>query len=667
VRTQDSSSGEATGAGSWRAPALLTGVAFAVALAAHRLVYPLLSWNRDEPVYLWQADLLRHGQLRAPDLGYPGQTIPWLSGARGGHLFSQYTLGWPAVLAVGDVLGSPAVAAAAASALAVLGAGLLTRELTGDRRLASWTAVALLASPVYVIQAGTYLTYLFGLGLGLLATTAALRGMRTRGRARACWWGAGGLLLGLEFATRPYDGVLWGVVCVLVLAIVERRSLRELVTAGVALALGAIPLVVLVLLSNRQVTGGLLRFPISVADPLDRFGFGDRRLMPRFGVVPYGKRLALEGAARNAGWAPVFLVGGPVGAVLVSLGAWRSWLDRPQRQLLAVAVVIGGIFPLAYLPFFGTDISSLTARLSAPIYYLPAYYSCCLLLCLAVRWLRSHRPRVGAALVALAVMATVPLTASRIAVNHGLSEAQRPWHDADRSLPDGSLVVISPGSYLMFLNPFADNGHSEDPDVLYAVDVGRRLIDLVLDHPERTAFLQRADRTVDELRPREDGVTPHVRTEQMRLVTGPEALAASVDASHLPPGAQVWLELDGHRVGPGHEPSPEMRWQLGVGGTAHADGSTAVLPPGSHTLAVAAGVRTAKGLTVLQRTGYHVRVGSDASSTVVLDPPTASRRSLDADGLPTPWVEALALPAISVRLEGGAVRPAGPERQPSGG
>ena len=44
--------------------------------------------------------------LTPPDGGFPASFHPWLSGARDGVFFSQYTLGWPLVLFVGVALAA---------------------------------------------------------------------------------------------------------------------------------------------------------------------------------------------------------------------------------------------------------------------------------------------------------------------------------------------------------------------------------------------------------------------------------------------------------------------------------------------------------------------------------------------------------------------------------
>ena len=136
---------------------------------------------------------------------------------------------------------------------------------------------------------------------------------------------------------------------------------------------------------NLRLTGSPTEFPITVADPLDRFGFGMRRLMPKFDDFEYGPRLASISTGRNAFWLPFFLIGAHLGVVVAAVGAWqrRREASRPRSSSPS-----GAAFPIAYFMFFGTNISSLTARLSGPIYYVPAYAALCGLIAIA---LAAHR------------------------------------------------------------------------------------------------------------------------------------------------------------------------------------------------------------------------------------------------------------------------------------
>ena len=101
-----------------------------------------------------------------------------------------------------------------------------------------------------------------------------------------------------------------------------------------------VPLVVVTLLYNRHVTGELLTFPITVADPRDGFGFGTRRLMPGFHTVDYTLLTAVRSTVKNGLLLPWFLVGGYLGAVVAMAGLWLRRREPIAAYAVFIALVI---------------------------------------------------------------------------------------------------------------------------------------------------------------------------------------------------------------------------------------------------------------------------------------------------------------------------------------
>jgi hypothetical protein len=602
-------------------PAVLALAAFGISLWVQQAIYPHLSWNRDEPVYLWHVEVLRNGQLTTPDGGRPTLFLPWLSAAREGELFSQYTLGWPLVLLAGALLGSTDLAIAAGTSLTVVGSWALAHELLEDRLLASVTAILMLASPLVLVQSGTHLNYLFTLGLGLLFATALISGVRL---ARTWRLVVAGALLGWIALTRPFDAVVWGGLTVAYLAIVHRHRLAEHLRRAPWFFLGLLPLLVLILVLNLRLTGRMTEFPITVADPLDKFGFGDRRLMPRFGIVPYGKRMALSSLGRNSWWLPFFLVGAHVGAVLAVAGAW---LGR-RRWATLFLVALGLAFPISYFPFFGTHISSLTARLSGPIYYIPAYFSLSALMAVALVRLARRSPRWAAATVAVLVVVTVPIAANRLRVNQELSRANLPWAESIESLDEPSIVVVSPTPYLLFLNPYAINGHDLEDEVIYAADAGPRVLDLVADNPDRQAYLQRSSLEVRLLAPTEDPEVPEITLTPLEVRAGRSIeVTASVSAPEDEPVKATWVEIEGGRTSrlrTSPDSTYEASWELVPHREATTD-TTFRVPRGMRTVHVVTGwgrtLAEARTSPAVRRSFY---VRSSADGLEILTPGTVA-------------------------------------------
>lgn len=516
---------------------VLALAAAAVAILAKQLVFPALSWNRDEPVYLWNVEVLRHGQLTATDGGHPELFLPWLSAARDGAMFTQYTPGWPLVLLAARLLtGTAAAALPVGAALAVAGTYALAIELVDRRRTAVVAAALMVASPLLAVQGGVYLSYLFTLGLGLLFGVLVLSGLRLGSTLRLL---AAGPVLGWIFLTRPYDAVLWGLAFGVYVLAVERARWWWAVRRLLLPVATALPFVVAGLAYNRRVTGSWLEFPITVADPLDTFGFGRKRLMPTFDPHDYTIGSALKGTAKNAFFLPWFLAGSYVALAAAAVGLW---VGRRHRATLAL-LLLGVVFPLGYLPFWGNHLSAQAARISGPIYFVPLYAAICILVAtVVVRW-QALRPGWGQALVALLVVGTLPVAWSRLGINHEISEQQEPWRQSLEAVDGRALVLVADtGRYLLYSNPFAANPPDLDGRILFAAFHGPTVLDLIAEQPDRAVYLQQANVAAPELGPREDPydldvtVTPAVVQRGAQLV-----LTVEVDA---PPDAHdVLLEV----------------------------------------------------------------------------------------------------------------------------
>lgn len=524
---------------------MLAVAAALVSIASLELVHPSLSWNRDEPVYLWHIGILDSGQLTG-DLGTPVEAFrPWLSGVGDDGYFSQYTLGWPLVLlASARLVGSPAGAVVAGAVLHVLASFAVVREVTGRVRSALVVALASLASPAIVIQAGVHLSYLFTAGLGMAALTAIWSGTR-----RHKWLPLflAGAALGWVLLTRPFDAVVWGAMAVVGMVVRSTESGWRRRIAGLwrlwPTILVGLPFVVATIAYNLRITGEALTFPIVATDPLDTFGFGRRRLMPEFEPTDYNVPTALYASTKNAGFFVIFLAGNLVSAGLAIAALW--W--RRAQASVWILAAMAAAFPLGYFAFWGMHVSSLTARLVGAIYYIPSIVPVLALATMGLAELH-RRSRRGAILaVVVAVIVTVPVMVSRVDVNRRISVAQEPWASSVEDLQGPALVIVADsGPYLMFANPEARNGPGLDDDILYAVDLGPGNLSTIAAHPERNVYLQMATADVDELGPRETPVEFGVSLQPMSIERGPSlTVSATFDPSESTAVVLPYVEIGG--------------------------------------------------------------------------------------------------------------------------
>jgi hypothetical protein len=510
----------------------LCAAAVAMCVIVREVVYPGLSWNRDEVTYLWQVRALRSGHLLTTGGGLPDFFQPWLTGVRDGKFFSQYTLGWPGVMLVFDVLfGSPFMAMVTGTLLAILGTYAFTREITRDHFLALMTATLMLASPMVITQSGVYLSYLFSTGVGLLFGAALLSGIRRR---RPWLLAVAGLLLGLLFITRPFDAALWaGAIGIYAVIVTWREWARQFGIALLVLA-GMAPFLLLTLWHNHAVTGSFTQFPFSAKEPLDAFGFGYRRLLPKV----KGQQYTVVG--KDLWYLPQFLVGSYVALALAAVGLWMRRRDRTTIVLLLIMVA----FPFGYFWFWGSRLSSAFAFLSGPVYSVPLYMPICLFIATALRAAWRRRPSWTVALCVVLVVATLPFLYESAKRNRHISQAQEPWRTAAAALPGKSLVVVrDSGPYLLHLDPFSQNSPDLDGRVLYAVDRHSGIFTLLDRYPDRKLYIARtSDYGYDDAFHHYDYGVPEISMLPVQVVSG-ATVKVSVTVRNPTGAAAVVVQL----------------------------------------------------------------------------------------------------------------------------
>lgn len=464
------------------------------AVVLRHTVFPLLSVNNDEGIYLLHARTLAAGRLfpAAPD---PAQSyLPWLGTVVDGHYVLKYTPFVPAIYAVGLLLtGSIDLALAVIAAAAVVVTYLLGVELGGSRRVAALSATLLAFSPLTVIQSAMVLSYLPALILTQAAVLGVLRGRR---RLRAWPVALGGAALGVAAAVRPYDVVLLLgplAVWLAVTSVGRRWWLLRWLLCGLA-----VPAVV-VLVTNLAATGNPLRLPFALLEPDDRLGFGGRRLYPADGLHQFGLPDGLRSVGDHlwlmGGWA----CGGVVLAAAAIGAAVRRRLPAPAAMLGVGAVV----FLIGYVGFWGAWNA---AELWGGIRYVGPFYLVPVLIPLVHLGARGAAAGAAALLargrrVGLAVLVPV-VTAVAVLTGFVFSGAVRDNlvltdHDKDlramvAGLPGRPLVFVAASpAFLGHPSPVTANGPDLDGRQLYAIARGVDDLTVAADHPDRPAYLLR--------------------------------------------------------------------------------------------------------------------------------------------------------------------------------
>lgn len=284
------------------AVALLAGVAVS-ALATN--LFPYLSVNNDEGVYLLQASMLLEGDLFL----YPGPLAdvvrPWFfvvadapPSLGGVEMYSKYSPVAPAVFGAAKALTGDfdvALGVVATGNVALVYA-LTTQAF--DRETGALATVVLLGSPLFLLTSSTFLSYAPTTFFNLLFGFAYVRATR---RDSLPWAALAGVAVGVAFFARPYTAVLFALPFVLHSLVVLWRASRVdafaptlrryLVVAALGLAFVGVTLGY-----NALVTGDPLLFPYAAFAPRDGLGFGHRQLLGY--AVDYTPALAAETTVR---------------------------------------------------------------------------------------------------------------------------------------------------------------------------------------------------------------------------------------------------------------------------------------------------------------------------------------------------------------------------------
>jgi len=444
---------------------LLGAVVFAAALIVGQQLFPLGSPNRDETVYLAFADMLRDGRLTL-SVSEHWPFRPWASGPVDGRIVLKYAPPWPAVLAVFDAaVGYPRVASALAAAVATALVVLLARQVVDCTSTALLAGVFFGLAPMVLIQAGTALSYVFQVALGVGTVVLLVAGAR---RSSVHLLAGAGFLFGVAAFARAFDAVIFvGPFAAFTLLWHRRRML--------AFGLGALPSVGALLAYNALIVGGIHLLPFTVTGDKDGFGFGQRGVFLER-TLPFTLLDGLEGTVTNLAWLVPWSFGGPILLALAVLGVRRARPSEVKRGLLFMA----GAYAVAYVFFWGSFAIVNNWRGAAslgPFYHLPLLVPLAVFGAIGMEEViaRVRRSRRAVTAVTLAVMAVVsvawipPKVAASERVRDRFARAERVVDD----MPAPGVLFRTDQGTLGFdsWTPFVSNDPDLEQPVLYAEDL----------------------------------------------------------------------------------------------------------------------------------------------------------------------------------------------------
>jgi 4-amino-4-deoxy-L-arabinose transferase-like glycosyltransferase len=459
------------------------------ALVGSQLIFPYLSDDHDEGLYLLQATALADGDLFPYAPEQADAFRPWLSVLDGDRYVLKYTPVHAAVLAVGMRLtGSARSSLALVAAGVVLLSYALAKEVLGERRLAALAAAFLAVSPLFIVQSATFLPYCSMLLLLEGFAVALLRGARTNGRLLLV---LSGLVFGVALFARPFDALLWALPLGVYVVVTQRSDARRLRSTAGWFVLGSAAPVLAMLAYYRAATGSPVRTPFNLLEPRDTLGFGARRLVPGAPDLIFTPAHGIYGIVRYIMITSAWVFGGLVLIGFFLVGLVRRRGRGPLLWLASIVLT----FSFGYLFFWGTFGTSLRGGLSSflgPFYLMPVLVPLTFAAAKGFAALWRHDRFLGTATLVAMLVVSGYLLSRALPVNLRFSaEDRRIYASIAAARLDRALVLVPPlyGPQLLHPLAFLQNDADYDGRIVYALDRGEpgnlRLLD---DFPGRDVF-----------------------------------------------------------------------------------------------------------------------------------------------------------------------------------
>lgn len=260
-----------------RLPAYLAVFVFATAGLLSFTVLDRMPHIPDAVAYRFQAEQLALGHLTTAAPPDPAAFEHTMLDVKDGRWYGTLPPGWPAVLALGFLVGVPWLINPVLAAVTVLPLHLLVTRMA-DRGTAHLVTALFALSPWQLFLSASFMNHALSMLL-VVSAWLALDLARERGRRSGVWALGAGCLFGALLLVRPFDGLVMGGLAGLgALGLLARR----LPWSGVlGLALGAILVSAAILPYNRHLTGDPLLLPFSDYtvrhwdQGSNRLGFGD--------------------------------------------------------------------------------------------------------------------------------------------------------------------------------------------------------------------------------------------------------------------------------------------------------------------------------------------------------------------------------------------------------
>jgi hypothetical protein len=312
----------------------------------------------DSVAYVLQAKWLLHGAVTQELRPFQEQLNVPFTFVHHGRWVSQYPIGWPILLAIGQALGKPWLVSPLLRAVYVIVLFLLGRELYSSV-IGVIAALLAVVSPMSTLVFATHMSHA---GSGALLLTFAWLFLAGRRRRQQWMMLASGVCLGYAFGIRPLTAFAVAIPFGILGLDDLSRNLRSELSHAIAFVAGGVVGAAPTMIGNAIVTGSPFSFPYS-------FVYGDFYSLSN---IPDGLRnldlLLVHAAPALFGW------GWPLCSpwVVIGLGSALAFvpflLGRRERSDVLLAVLFIEV-ALAYLPTRWNGLHGYGARYYFEIFF----------------------------------------------------------------------------------------------------------------------------------------------------------------------------------------------------------------------------------------------------------------------------------------------------------
>ena len=432
------------------------------------------------------------------------------------------------------LFGTMRLALAAIAAAAVVAVYALTNALLRDLRIAVVAAACFVLSPLVMVQSAMFVSYVLAVSLAAASLAVLTRGLdrQTEGQPFRPWLIGAGLFEGALLCTRPLEGIILGGV-IFAWTLLRSANARIAIRSMMWVYVASTPLLITALVYNSFTTGDPFTFALWTIGGNDSFGFGPRAIAEHSQFVNVGVSEAWLALRVNLRAFPHWIVGGVVSVPVALWGASRLWTI--SRSVFWLVVVQLCLTPFAYFFYYGNYLIIGGRNFYGPHYYLSLLLPTMVLLGVALVDLANRRRLLLPGVVtAMAIGMAIELP-DKVTVNLAARDAIAAEVELVESTVQEPAVVLIPigkdGPYILHPWGAFANPPSLDADVLYAVDLGPRSLELVERFPNRRFYRFAISGDGDSADPSAPHVGPFI--EPLTVVSGSrlniEASAKKID------------------------------------------------------------------------------------------------------------------------------------------